>query len=461
MPTSRVMNYATRRLQSLFPGYFAEVKHNHYADFGWPTQVSFDLLYSLWDRNALANAVVKKTASKCWRDDPVVRETEQYADDETTLEGEIRQRFRDLRVWQRLVEADRRSMVGRYAGVILRLADGKRFSDPVESVPGGLDGLAEIIPAWEGQLEVSTWDTDEASETYGHPLMYAFNEMAVATEGEASNQPRSFKVHPSRVIIWSNDGTLHGRSLLTAGYNDLMTVEKVTGAGGEGFWKNAKSAPHLNIDVASDLESVAEGMGFEDLEAMVEAMNENVEAWQKGFDKVLMTQGMTADTLQVTLPSPEHFYGIALQNFASSVEIPVKIVVGMQTGERASQEDAQEWSETCQSRRTSMLIPNIREFINRLENFRILPERDWEIAWNDLTESTMGEKIERGEKMANINRALMPTGELAFLPEEIREALDMKPLGAGAFIDGELDDELSESIPEDEIDDEDEESENE
>jgi len=419
-----MMGNAVRRLAQMFPGYFPEAKHNHYRDFGWPETLTFAQFYRMYCRNSLASAAIKKTARKCWESYPALMEREDQHD-ETSLEKEIRQRFADLRVWQHAAETDRRSMVGRYAGLILRLADDKRFREPVDSVPGGLDALVEVIPAWEGQLTVSTWDTDETSEDYGKPTMYLFNEAQVSDGNQGQN--RSFEVHPDRVIIWSETGTVHDQSLLEACYNDLLDMEKIRGAGGEGFWKNAKSAPILEMDPATRLDQMAQAMDVE-VSDLKSAMDEQVSDYNKGFDPTLLLQGITAKTLGVTLPSPEHFYGIALQSAAASFMMPVKIFVGMQTGERASQEDAREWAQTCMGRRSDALVPVLMEFVNRLERFGIIPERDWFLDWADLTESGMDEKIARVERMASVNDRMRGSRELVFTPEEMRDVIDLAPL---------------------------------
>lgn len=421
-----VVNNAVRRLDAMFPGYFASAKHNHYKDFGYPETLNFSQLYAMYTRNGIAQAGVNKTVLKTWQDNPFLLEKERDGSevgrsDETTLEKQIRQRFDDLRLWPKLSEADGMSLVGAYSGVILRFADSKLFEEPVDHVPGGLDGLVEVIPAWEGQLTVSQWDTDERSESYGQPKMFQFNESAV----DSKQQPRSFVVHPDRVIIWSKNGTVHGKSILEPGYNDLLTLEKVSGAGGEGFWKNAKSAPVLEVDPEAKLTEMARMMGVP-LDELVDKMNDQVEDWQKGFDKLLMVQGMEAKTLGITLPSPEHFFAIALQSFAASINMPVKILVGMQTGERASKEDADEWALTNMSRRNNYVIPNIRTLVQRLERVGILPERDWFVDWTDLTESSMSEKIERANKMAETNQKM---GDVyVFTDDEIRQVVGYEPL---------------------------------
>lgn len=422
-PLQVILN-AARRVEAMFPGYFPETKHNHYKDFNWPQVLSFEMLFAMFTRNGIASAGVNKTVLKTWQDSPQLWETEDP--DETKLEGEIRQRFEDLRLWQHLAEADRRALVGGYSGVILRFADSKRFQEPVGRVPGGLAGLVEVIPAWAGQLKVAEWDTDEISLTYGQPKMFQFNEAEVADDRNALNtRTRSFMVHPDRVIVWSEDGTVHARSVLLPGYNNLLDMEKVSGAGGEGFWKNAKSAPVFEIDKEAKLEEMAKAMSVPVAE-LADAMNEQVGDWQKGFDKLLMLQGMTAKTLAITMPSPEHFFNIALQGFAASINIPLKILVGNQTGERASTEDARDWAQANMSRRNGSVRPGIMMLVRRLERVDIIPKRDWCLHWTDLTESSMAEKVERAVKMADVNQKMGM--EPPFLPDEIRAVVDMEPL---------------------------------
>lgn len=443
-------NYAQRRLTSMFPGFFpgASPKHDHFADFGYPDHLTFEQLYRMYRRNGVAAAGVDKTIRKTWQDNPFLQEKErdgsqQGEADETTLEREIRQRFDDLRLWARLAEADRMSMVGGYAGVILRFADSKNFDQPVDRVPGGLGGIVEIIPAWEGQLQVSQWDTDERSETYGQPKMFQFSESAVDT---SKKQPRNIVIHPDRVIVWSKDGSVNGLSALEPGYNALIDMEKVRGAGGEGFWKNAKSAPVLEIDKEAKIAEMAKAMGVP-VEEIPDKMNEQVADWNAGFDQLLMIMGMQAKTLNVTLPSPEHFYAVALQDFAASMNIPVKILVGMQTGERASQEDADEWAQTNMSRRANQTVPNVMSLVNRLERVGILPERDWHLDWADLTEASMSEKIDRAYKMADTNAKLQSNGEWVFTPEEIRSVVGYEPLSdAEKLVDDTPDEEANAAI---------------
>lgn len=432
---NRVSEFFSRRLQNIFPHLQGEQKHNHFKDFGFPVDVQFEMAYRMWRRNGFARAAINKTVSKTWTEAPFLldheRDGSQAANDdkETVLEKSIRQKFTELRIWQQLATADTRALVGSYSGVILRIADNKPFAAPLETVSGGLDALLEIIPAWEGQLKVAKWDEAETSPTYGEPLLWEYDEQLVSSDTNSVNSKRrKITIHNSRIVIWSKDGTLNGFSSLEPGFNDLLTLEKIIGAGGEGFWKNAKSAPILSTEQDASLDAMAKAMGIE-VKDLLDAMNKQVEEWQQGFDKLLMLQGMKADVPSVNLPQPEQFVMVALQSFASSFDIPLKILLGSQTGERASSEDAREWAVSCSSRRENVVVPSILSFIRRLESCGILPVNDeWFVDWNDLTEATVSEKLDLSNKMADANVKMKDHGELVFTSEELREVAGYEPL---------------------------------
>lgn len=408
-----------RQIANMFPGFYSSgsTKHDHYKDFGYPEELEFTNFYRMYNRNGFARSGIEKTILKTWEENPEIWETSEQK--ESQLEADIRQMTEDRNLWQRVAEADRRSLVGGYSGLILRFADNKKFNEPVDGVPGGMDGLVDIIPAWAAQLTVAEWDQNQFSDTYGHPKMYEFKESAVGAQ--ATGQSRSFLLHPDRVLIWSNDGTIGGRSFLEPGFNDLLDMEKISGAGGEGFWKNAKASPILEVDKEARISDMASAMGVDPSE-IADKMEDQVRDWQAGFDSLLMLQGMVAKPQSITMPIPEHFFAVALQGFAASINCPQKILVGSQTGERASTEDAAEWAKVNMARRNNTCLPALRRLLNRLEIFGVLPERDWHIDWADLTESSMTEKIERADKMADINAKMAP--ELVYLPEEIRAVTD-------------------------------------
>ena len=81
------------------------------------------------------------------------------------------------------------------------------------------------------------------------------------------------------------------------------------------------------------------------------------------------------------------------------------------------------------ARRTNVVIPAIKAVIRRLERFGILPERDWNLDWSDLTAASADQKMDRVVKMATANKTQADaSGERIFTVEEMRSEVDKEPL---------------------------------
>lgn len=408
-------------LRRVFPfAYGLSTKHDYAKDYGWKDDLQFEDFYRMYSRSGLAAAGIDKTIGKTWQTMPALWESEKPA--ESKAEEAIRKHFAKRKIWRALMDADRRSMVGEYAGAIILLRDGKPLDQPVDRVAKGIENVVGIIPAWQGQLTVVEWDNVQTSETYGEPLWFQFDEQAV---GNPQNAAKSqVRIHRDRMLIWSDDGTLNCKSALEPGFNDVADAEKIKGAGGEGFWKSARGAPIIEAPQGVTAEDMRRGMGLASVEEVKGKLNEKVDDFQAGFDKALMVSGFTAKPMTITLPQPKEFWEPCVQSFAASMGIPFKVLVGNITGERASTEDKTEWAETCMSRRENRVLPILQDFIDRLVGWGVLNKKDWTIGWDSLTDASPAEKLEQAGKMADINQKL--GNDPAFLPDEIRETAGFK-----------------------------------
>jgi len=395
--------------------FFAKVmnlsdKHNHEKDFGWPEHVSFAMLHKMYERNDLAKAAVRKTTEKTFQNLPMILVGE-------TEITELDDAFDRLGFWDKVADIDEYAQVGGYSGFILRIADSKRFEEPVEGTYS-IDDLVEIIPAWSEQLKVSEWHLDETdADTYGKPKTFTFNEAAVTREGAN----RAVVVHPDRVFIWSATGDVHAQSALLSGYNNLLDMEKISGAGGEGFWKTAAARLNIEIDKDTDFKAFQQAVEATDTsKTFQEILDEKARKLNAGFDSSYISQGMKVGTFSINLPQPKEFFDIPLSSYAAGRSMPTKILIGMQTGERASTEDAQEWNNTITSRRNRWTTPSIRALLQKLARFGMIPN-GWDIEWDDLTDDTPIARLERADRMADINTKQTNTdNQPVFTGEEIR-----------------------------------------
>lgn len=386
------------------------IKHNHYKDFGYPESVSFEMLHRMYERNDLASAAVKKTTDKTFQTTPEVLRGSQ----EDTLVAEA---FERLGFWDKMSDVDEYAQVSGYAGFVLRIADGKRFNEPVDGF--SLDDLVEVIPAWSEQLKVSEWHTDESdADTYGKPKSFTFNESVVDTEKSSAN--RSIVVHPDRVFIWSADGTTKCRSALLSGYNNLLDMEKISGAGGEGFWKSAANRFNIQIDKDTDFAAFRAAVEKQSGKSFEDAMEEKTRKVNEGLDANFISQGMKVDTFAVSLPQPKEFFDIPLSAFAAGRGIPVKELIGNVTGERSSTQDAIAWNNTIKARRERWALPGVRRFLQFLESFGAI-KSGWKISWADLADDTPAERLGRAKTMSDINKTQTEVdGQPVFGSDEIR-----------------------------------------
>ena len=228
------------RYQSLLSGGYdnADTLHQIYDDFGYPQTLTFSNFWNMYRRFGVATAVAEIPVDFCWLDYPEVKGGAGF--DATFEELVSKTKF-----WNRLKGLDTRQRVGRYAGLFVRVKDGKKPDEPLESL-SGVETVVSLTPMYEGQLQVSETEQNIMSERYGLPLIYEFNASAVGNRNE-DNQ-NSFNIHHTRVIIaaeGADDGSIYGKSALENVYNDLMDLRKVSGAGGEGFYQNTRNSPSI------------------------------------------------------------------------------------------------------------------------------------------------------------------------------------------------------------------------
>jgi hypothetical protein len=417
-----VMQILTNALISRFASSFGTLDQKHqqaWADYGYKNTLEFEDHWSMFRRFGIARAGVMRPVEKSWQSMPAILEAGD-PHEQTEWEKSFELFAKNIYMWNRLRGVDYRNRVGRYAGLIMIVKDGKRLADPMGRITQ--QQFSKFIPVFEGQLFVKNWNQDQTSDTYSEPAMYQFQETGAGDRDPSS--VRNVDVHPSRVIIWSegaDDGSIFGVPALEAGFNDLITLEKIIGAGGEGFWKNSRGSLHIDISEKANLQQLAQALGT-DLTGLPDALEDQIEAFSKGYDKQLLTQAMTSTPTSISMGDPEKPFQVALQDFAASISIPSTILVGMQTGRLASGEDTVEWAQTNMSRRENFLIPQIELTVHRLMEIGAIERKDFVVDWESLLEPTQSDRLGNAKTMAEINQAGLGAGVIPFSSDDIREA---------------------------------------
>lgn len=389
-----------------------------WQEYGYKNDLCFADYLALYDRGGVAHGAVQRLVEKCWETLPWVIEGDEYDDKrpETPWEKSLRMLLKSVKAWHQFADGDRRRLVGHYSGLLLQIADGRRWDQP--AVPGSR--LVRILPAWEGQLQPTQWDESPESPTYGEPSMWDYQEAQVKLSQD--NAPgRAVTIHPSRIVVLGD--VRDGVPFLRAGYNDCVNLEKILGGSGESFLKNAARQIAVEFDKDVDLGKIATDAGVSESELQA-LFNKRARELNLGNDVLLALQGGKANPLVASVPDPQEHFDIALSSFAASVRIPVKVLVGMQTGERASTEDLRDFNKRGQGRRVHELSGDIELLVQRLIDLRIVPlppGGEFSVMWDDLTESSAAEKLELAKAMADVNQKQQATGEQTFTTEEIRD----------------------------------------
>ncbi|WP_312393373.1 anti-CBASS protein Acb1 family protein [Mixta calida] len=407
------LRLARARMGMLNPGMGLDAKRSSaWCEYGFKEDLDFHDLYKLYRRGGIANGAVNKLVSNCWKTNPQV------------IEGEVSDKSRKLSAWERssnqvlthrfwrsFSKADTRRLVGRWAGILLHIKDNKRWDEPV--VKGR--ALQKITPAWASALKVTARDNN------GNITKWQYTE--VQPDGNTAQRD----IHPDRILI-IGDMSDDEIGFLEPGYNAAVSLEKVEGGSGESFLKNAARQLNVNFDKEINFSNLASMYGVSVTE-LQDKFNEAAAEVNSGNDVLLTTQGASVTPLVTSVADPSPTYDVNLKTFAASVDIPSRILVGNQSGERASTEDQIYFNARCQSRRADLSF-DIEDMVNKLIDLQILkPVAKFSIVWDDLNEQSSADKLDSASKMSDINQKSLATGEQVFTANEIRVAAGYEPLG--------------------------------
>jgi len=430
---------AVGRQRMLYAGMNGNTKRTKLWDeFGYPDQVTFEMLYRAYRRNSSAYAGVHKTLESCWVDRPTIIDGEVADEAKQTNPWEKQVTALLKKHWAKIKDADRRNLVGRYSALLIQVKDGLDWNQPINTKAVGLIGgaaLVKLIPAWESQIKPGNFDTDTHSETYGQPVDYEFNEQPVGDDG-TYGPVRSIRVHPSRVILLAegseDDNILSGVPLNEAGYNDLLDIEKSKGGSAEGFLKNASRQLGISFDKDTDMATIskmAKEAGYSDLG---EAMNDKMAKLNRGTDSALVTQSGTTSVLSVAAADPTPTWTVSANCYASTIQCPFNILFGKQTGNLASTEDKTAWAGTCNERRQGFLTDLIERVIQRFWEIGIIPppsSGEVSVTWSDLLAPGDTEKLANMGALADVaTKTQQALGRSAITENEIRQAGGFEPI---------------------------------
>lgn len=388
-----------------------------WQQYGYPTDITFAHMLAAYERGGAAHGAVHRLLDKCWQELPRIKRPD--SDQETPWEQRVNAVMKSVSAWAKLRDFDRRNMIGRYAALIYRVADGKALREPMDRAAR----LVDLVPIYEDQLRVTMWDSDTTSESYGQPLMFQYQSRRVQT-GDNQGQPIEWAdVHPSRVQILAEGSVgdmLDGVPLLRAGFNALVDLEKISGGSAESYLKN--SARTLVFTYDKDTAVQAIGQDGETTRVR-QAHEEQARSLNRNQDASIVMQGGTASTLQTTTHDPKPSFEVAANLFAASVRLPFTVLFGQQTGRLASDEDKADYAARAKSRQSNELTPMLEQFVRRMQAAGIIEAGEFEVEWPPLDAPGDKDKLEILKGMTSAMREAFGAGvQGLFEVDELRRA---------------------------------------
>jgi hypothetical protein len=383
------------------------------SDCGYPEgYISTELYKSLYDREPVPARVVEVYPKECFQVQPTVFEDES-ADVVTPFEEAWDALGKQLRgeqsfyqeeessaIWTYLYDADVKSGIGHYAGILLGIDDGMPLNEPAEMITA-TDGngkrkassdasrrLLFMRIFGESDMRINSLETDMQSPRYGQPTEYDIS-LIDPTEftslGLGASLPTNREVvHWSRVVHISEYGVLHTPRMQPV-LNRLLDLRKLQGGSAEMYWRGAfpgyaiKTQPQLGADVDINKEDV----------------KQQLTDYSNALQRFLVLMGMDITALAPQVSDPSSQIGAQLDSICIQLGIPKRIFMGSERGELASSQDDAAWNDRLKQRQIGVITPRIIiPVVDRLISLRVLPRpaKGYRVSWPDLTSKSDEEK---------------------------------------------------------------------
>lgn len=422
------------------------------------SEFDFESYYLRYIRQAEAKAIIDKPVNDTWQDMPTVNDA--AYEDQDGAQSEFEKKVNELfsgehtrrKPIHRLNVLDRLARLGHYSLLVIGFADGRDMDTPVGgvdssasmsdeamaearrtrgvSMPDDLtepefDDLSDMMYLavfGEDRVMDMRTNSDMTSERFRLP-----EEFDVVTEeledAEKDSEYNQETVHWTRVIH-TPEGTLEddlrGIPALKPVFHDLLNIDKIKAASGEGYWRAGYSGMHIR----QPQDSQGRFVEFDDSDDVKQEIQEYID----NLDRMLTTPA-EIDTLDSSISNPMPHLNANYQSIAAATDIPKSILTGEDRADTASADDFSQYKSYIAQRRNNYAGPAIVEpLIQRLIDSGVLPEPEgdgFNLEWPPLDELSPIQEWERRQTVAKTVATLAPAGDTSLIAEigELRQAI--------------------------------------
>lgn len=387
---------------------------------GHPLELDTQDYTIAFERGDIANRVVATYPEETWANDPEVFEDDE--ENETEFEKAWKALQEDLGVYSMLERADILSGIGRYGVLLIGTDDGGGLETAISGIDemGVADGTAKhkvlyLRPFDESLIQINKLQVDKRNPRYGQPVEYALSFLDT-TQGMSQVVPTGVstlvKVHWSRVIHladYRRSSDVFGTPRMKVCFNRLLDLKKIAGGSGEMFWKGGFPGYALETQPAEKGETVTI-----DKKATAEEMDD----YMNTLKRYIALEGLTIKNLSPQVADPTHHLETQIRLIAMAMAIPWRILMGVEVGQLAGEQDMRAWNRRLTRRREKYINPYIlRPFVRRLIDIGALPKpQAIKISWPDLNTPGDKDRADVAEKKVNALSKYMQSGGDALIP---------------------------------------------
>lgn len=439
------------------PTVWEAVNYPHEEEF------EFDSFYLRYTRQAEAKAIIDKPVNDTWQDMPTVHDeahkeqSKAVSDFEKAVaeffEGEHTRR----KPIHRLNVLDRLARLGHYSVLLIGFRDGRDMDTPVAGVTSreslsdderaryerdpaanlpdemgepefeSLDDVMYLAVFGEDRVIDLRTNSDMNSPRFRLPEIFDLV-TEKKEEGEDDTDYENQKVHWTR-LIHVPEGTLEddlrGIPALKPVFHELLNIDKVKAASGEGFWR----AGYQGLHVRPPQDAQGRFMEFEN---NGDDVKQEIEDFIQNFDRTLSTPA-EINPIDNSVGNPMPHLDANYQSIAAATDIPKSILTGEDRADTASEDDFHQYKSYISQRRNNYAGPAIVEpLIQRLVDTGVIPEPEGDgftIEWPPLDELSPLQQWERNKVIAETIKALSPGGDTSQFGTvaELRQAVGWGP----------------------------------
>jgi hypothetical protein len=235
----------------------------------------------------------------------------------------------------------------------------------------------------ESLVQVVTEESNPTSPRFGQPVHYAvtFNDPNTRIRNVSGTALATTKAHWTRVIHIADNNDTAGSSevyatpRLQSVYNRVYDLQKLLSGSAEMYWKGA--FPGYSLETQPHLDTEIDAASYKD----------QLENWQNGLQRILMSSGLTLKSHSPQVVDPSKQVDTHIGIICIKKGVPKRIFMGTERGELSSSQDTSMWNDRLRDRQISYVTPQIIvPFFDRLILIGVLPEPEngYSVDWPDL-----------------------------------------------------------------------------